>query len=359
MNKDSFFDFLTAAHLYWGASVFAAITVTFVVLIYANLHIRKKRYFSQQDISDRLNNWIGEALVDEVPFKYSDVPWLDLYLKSNYNRQHVTDCLINLRKNLNGAASDRLISIYEELGLQHDARTKLRSRRAHIKCRGIYELYMMRQQDAIPEIEQYLDSPVTAVRMEAQTAFVGFFGFKGLSFLSAQTYPLNDWQQLKLLEQLRTFPQEELPDLVLWLRSANDYVKRFALKLADIYQKLEVHNIVVICLSSIDERVRYQAITTLGRIANEKTAAILTAKYAEETLTNKANILRQLAVIGTESDVPFLIERLREQDDNVKLEAGRAIARCVGSGIDILDRHAAGDETLISISKQIKYELAL
>ena len=359
MNSESFFDFITPARLYFGALIFAAITTLFVILIYINLYLKKRRFFSRQEITDRLNIWIGEALINEEDFGHNTATWLDQYLKSPINRQYITDCLINLRKNISGAAAEKLINIYEELGLNKDSLKKLNSLTEHKKCRGIYELYMMRQESAMPDIEKYTNSPVSAVRMEAQTAIVGFYGFKGLSFLASQTYPLNDWQQLKLLEQLHTFHPEDMPDLALWLRSANNYVTRFALKLADIYQRFEVHNIVVMCLSSKEERVRCQAITTLGRIANENTAAILIEKYADETMLNKKNVLRQLAVIGNESNLPFLAGRLDETDDTIKLEAGKAMAMCCSNGWNIFQQNIGNSDTLLSISKQIRYELAL
>lgn len=359
MNSDTFFSFITPAGLYFAASIFGAITILLVALIYFNLYKKKRRFFSNKKITEELNVWISEALVADDGLPLQGAPWLENYMKSAADRQFVADNLINIKKNISGAASINIMRIYEQLELKTDSLAKLNSPVTYKKCRGIYELYVMHQQETAPLLAKYTDSRNESVRMEAQTAVIAFYGFKGLSFLGTQTQPLNDWQQLKLLEQLHTFPPEEMPCLSVWLLSTNDSVKRFALKLADIYQKFEVHEQVSACLSSIDERVRFQAIATLGRIANEQTASILTSHYANETLGNKKNILKQLSLIGSTSELAFLLDKLNESDDNLKLEAGRAITRSCGEGWDVLQEYVAGNDTLLSISRQIKYELAL
>ena len=78
-------------------------------------------------------------------------------------------------------------------------------------------------------------------------------------FLDSLTYPLYEWQQIKLLEQLAAIDTDNMTHLPLWLRSSNEYVVQFALKLADIYQQIYVNDIVIDCLASNNEKIRYCA----------------------------------------------------------------------------------------------------
>src|SRR5438128_7169915 len=95
-----------------------------------------------------------------------------------------------------------------------------------------------------------------------------------------------------------------------WLKSSNFTVVIFALKLADVYQQYEIHDEVVECLRHENEKVRIQAVTTLGRIAGENTASILAKHYFNEHFTNRQNILNCLLNIASDSEKEFLLQQL-------------------------------------------------
>jgi HEAT repeat protein len=352
-----FLDFITPEILFLAAGVFLFITFLLVVMIYAKMSHKKRLFFGRQKINEQLNNWISEALIEEGGIVIKVPVWLEHYFKRKDHRSYIVDTLINVKKNISGAASENITAIYEQLGLKKESLDKLKSLQWHRKARGIYELCMMGQRDALPEITKYTNSGNETVRMEAQIATVGFKGFTGLQFLGSLTQPLNDWQQLKLLEQLEKLDIEEMPELTSWLDSPNNYVKLFALKLADIYHQLHAHDLVVNCLGSENEEIRAQAIKTLGRLADDRTPEILKGQYSSETTANKKIILQQLCDVGSEADLPFLMALLTDIDDGIKIEASRAIALCDNDGFKMLVQRAGDDPVLLSISKQIKYEL--
>lgn len=358
-RRDAFFRFLTPGNLYTTALVFICITAVIVAMIYAYLYVKKKRFRAKARITEQLNTWVSEALTeDELP-EIVMPPEIAAQFEREDIRQFVTDSLINIRKNVAGSAADSVVKVYEALGLNKDSLKKMKSRAWHRKAKGIWELYMMQQREALQDIQQYTDSENEYVRTEAQTAIVGFTGFDGLSFLDTLTNPINEWQQLKILEQLDTYNAEEMPNLPLWLRSQNEYVVHFALKLTDIYQQFHVHDNVVACLAGGNAKVRSQAIKALGRIANADTVAVLKGRYAEETDANKLEILKQVLVNGTAEDLPFLEAALDEQDDSLKKEAGKAIVNIEPQAISLLEVRAAGNANMASIVSHIKYELAI
>jgi HEAT repeat protein len=276
------------------------------------------------------------------------------FLKREDNRHFIIENLINIKKNLTGSTAGTTIDIYEKLSLRHDSIKRLRSSAWYHKTQGIYELYMMNQHDQRAAIFEYTNSGNEYVRMEAQTAIVGFSGFGGLVFLDNLTYPLHEWQQIKLLEQLAAINADNMDHLPLWLQSSNAYVVQFALKLADIYQQFQVNDMVIDRLKSENEKIRYQAIKTLGGIANETTAKALKEHYAVETPENKLEIIKQLSVMGASDDLPFLIDRLQEEDESLVIEAGRAIVAGNNENMKILEGHLTSE----SIYKQIKQEFS-
>ncbi len=358
MNNDAFFRLISPEHLYFVAMIFGVGTIVIVAMIYSFLYVKKKRYRTKKLVETQLNEWISDALTeDELPPIVIPED-INRYFKQAPIRQFVTDSLINIKKNVTGSVADNLVKLYEALHLKEDSVSKLKSLVWHKRAKGIYELYMMHQKKELEDILEYTNSNNEFVRMEAQTAIVGFSGFSGLVFLDTLTYPMYEWQQIKLLEQLNAVNPDAMPHLPLWLKSGNDYVVHFALKLAEIYQQFQVHDNVVHCLKNENSKIRQQAIKTLGSIATENTVDILKQQYVTEIMANKKTILSQLIVNGTGGDVDFLNSQLDEEDDSLKLEAVRAIAAINETEFADLEHNSADNIVLTSIIKQVKYENA-
>ncbi|WP_114790567.1 HEAT repeat domain-containing protein [Niabella yanshanensis] len=358
MNSGAFFRLLSPEHLYFSAAFFGILTLILVGMIYLFLYTKKKRFRVKEIITDQLNDWISEQMAMEEAHASATLPDFSVHFKKKYVRQFVTDNLINFKKSVAGHLSDSVVHLYEHTGLKKDSEAKMKSFRWHLRSRGIYELYMMQQRESLSDILDYTNSDNDFVRMEAQTAIVGLDGFKGLIFLNALNYPLHEWQQIKLLQQLDSFNSEEMPHLPLWLQSANSYVVHFALKLTEVYQQFRVHKEVVQCLNSDNHKIRNQAIKTLGIIAGENTVAILQQQYSAESSANKLEILKQTGINGTEADIEFLKSKLDDADDAIKLEAARAIVAINPKNMTVLNNIAADNPTIYSIANQIKYELA-
>ncbi|HXS38437.1 MAG TPA: HEAT repeat domain-containing protein [Flavipsychrobacter sp.] len=309
-------------------------------------------------MTQALDDCIGALLIERTQddLEKNVTPQLLKYLKKPISRQLAIDQLINTRKNISGEAINNVIWLYNYLNLKEDSLKKFQSNVWYKKARGIYELYMMNQRDMLLKIFKRTNSQNEYIRMEAQIAIIGFSGFEGLVFLNTLTYSLTEWHQIKLLEQLSTFNQVHLEKLPKWLQSSNKSVVMFALKLADVYQQIFVHDEVTECLKDENEKIRLQAIKTLSRIAVDNTPQILQDQYDNEEYATKLEILRQLAIIGSEEDIPFLLEKLNESDDNLKLEATRAIMKCSSNGEEIVEKKIENDNIPVSILKQVKYE---
>ena len=129
------------------------------------------------------------------------------------------------------------------------------------------------------KIEPYVNHKKLLVRLEAQNTLLKFNGFKGLNFLDQANYPLTEWQQIKLLEQLNTLPSGDLSGIENWLTSRNDSVVVFALKLARNYFQFQLHDQIVTCLQHPHSDVRNEAILTLKAIPTALTAQHLMAAF--------------------------------------------------------------------------------
>lgn len=337
----------------------------FIALIFIYLARKKRTAKIEKSIKKSIELWISRILLEEVDAETGEenvhIPLkFQHHFKNKTKRRFTVNQLIVIKKNLTGDIIDNITHFYEHAGFKKDSLKKFKSNIWYKKVRGIHELYMMDQKDMIDAIYKLTNSRNEYVRMEAQTAMIHFEGFDGLKFLEDVTHPITEWEQLKLLEQLKTLDFVEMNDLPKWLNSSNASVVLFALKLVDVYQQYQVHDEVVKCLDHENEKVRMQAVTTLGRIAEERTAAILAEHYTKEHFRNKQNILNCLLNIASDSETGFLVEQLNDENNSVKLSAARVIAKCCTNGFQILkDKAKQYPDPYQEIYFHLKKELQL
>lgn len=357
-GRDTFFKIISPAHLYAGAAVFGILTFFVVLVIYIYLHQKKKRFRAKEALNEIIDDWISDLLSEDEIIELNVPATLRKVIKKPVYRQFLTDKLVTIKKNISGSSGRNIEVVYIESGLKDDSIKKMNTHTWHIKAKGIYELYMMDQRGMYNDILKYTNHNNKFVRREAQAAIIGFAGFEGLVFLDTLTNPLLEWQQLKLIEQLQTENLTGLDNLPLWLQSENKYVVQFALKLTDIYQQFDAHDVVANCLTDEAEKIRRLAIKTLGNISTPETAGLLRKQYEFETVANKRMILVQLGEIGNEDDITFLEEKLVETDDQIKLEAVRALVKINSDNWARLAKLAVNNTVIEEISRQVKKEMA-
>lgn len=327
-QRDDFFSFIAPEHLYLLALVFAIATAGIVIAIYVTLYLNKRDHRLRMANISLLNDWITETIVDdEFTLTLDQVPGkIKSGLKDRFYRQLVIDQLIVTKRNMTGTAAAHIVSLYQLLALRNDSLRKLASRNDNVCAHGIYELYMMDQYDMLPRFFRLTNHRIEVIRDEAQVATAGFIGARGLGFLRYLDHPLNDWQQLKLLDRLQQHANMDLAALPRWLKSQNHDVVRFALKIAGVYQQFDQHDRVVECLDHTSVRIRKQAYETLTAIANNETPTILLHRFWQEPGELQLVIIKQLAAMQAELPAAFLEKVFANADEVLKLELSRAVA---------------------------------
>lgn len=326
-----------------GAEILSIGIALVVAAIYVYLFNQKRNFFYTQRIQKYIEEWITQVIMEEDVDTPALIRNFKRILINKHARQFAINELISCKKNFSGGVTDNIVSLYVALGFKEDSLAKLRNTtRWHIKARGIQELYLMEQQDILKTIYKNTNSTNEFVRMEAQTGVIHLTGFPGLRFLDVISYPLTEWQQLKLLEQLRLYPKkEDLSDKIpAWLHAANTTVVVFALKLADEYQVFAVRHDVIQCLVHADNQVRTQALKTLVRLADEETPNILLGYFNKESLINRLYILDAMRSLATEADANFIESLLDDENDTIKLKAALVLVSISDSGMAVIEKRS-------------------
>jgi hypothetical protein len=335
--------YVSEYYLISGVKVMWILIAIVVLVIYGYLYNKKRIFQYKRRISEKLEIWISDIIMEES-IEHIVIP--QRFYKTMNNpiiRQYTIDELIGCKKNFSGAVGENIVALYKQLGLKEESIRKLKSnKRWHIKAKGIQELYMMDQLDMLTNIYRNTNSSNEYVRMEAQTGIIHLAGYPGLRFLDVATYPITEWQQLKLLEQLRlTTKREDLSEKIpKWLLSKNDTVVVFALKLADEYQYFSVKPQVLQCLVHNSASVRSQAMKTLVRLADENTAMLLLGYIQKESFANQVYILDALKNMATEKEKDALIRLFNHPNDIIKLKAALVIGNCCSEGLAVLEEKA-------------------
>jgi hypothetical protein len=318
------------------------ITLT-VSTIYLYLFYKKRNFFYTSRIGKHIERWVTQIIMEEAPEDIVISKNFYSILNNRVARQFAIDELIVCKKNFSGIVAENIIALYIKLGLKEYSLKKLNIKNKwHIRARGIQELYLMDQTDVLTTIYKNTNSNNEFIRMEAQTGVIHMTGFPGLRFLDVISYPLTEWQQLKLLEQLRLYPKkEDLSEKIPgWLQSKNETVIIFALKLADEYQQFAIRKYVIDCLVHENKAVRSQAIKTLVTLADENTPAILLGYFSKESLSNQLFMLEALPTIATENEYEFLLKLVDHENDTIKFKAAVVLAAVSDNGLTMLEKRA-------------------
>lgn len=343
IGKD-FLTFMSPENLLIGVEIMAICILLTVILVYAQLLVKKRQYFFTNRIKSNIEVWISHIILEEsvegieIPKKFFRM------LDDPQARQVAIDELAKCKKNFSGLVAENIVALYNQLGLREDSLEKMNNKRKwYLQAKGIQELYLMDQKNLLTKIYRETNSKNEFVRSEAQIAIIYMTGFNGLRFLDVISYPLTLWQQIKLLEQLKLFgKKEDLSDRIPgWLQSKNDTVVVFALRLAAEYQQFAVKNAIMDCLVHSSAAVRTRAIKTLITLADEDTPFILSGYFSKEGFDNQVHILDSLVSLATEEQQPFLEKLLDAPDHIIKLKAAIVLAKTCTEGISIIEKRAA------------------
>ena len=335
--------YMSPDYLLAGVKVLVLMIALVVTAIYLYLFYKKRNFFYTERIRKLLEPMISHIIMEESIESLEMPNKINRILSNRVARQFAIEELIRCKKNFSGLVAERIVVLYGQLGLKKYSIEKIADERKwHVKAQGIQELYMMDQHDAMKSIYRNTNSTNEFVRMEAQTGVIHLTGFPGLRFLDVISYPLTEWQQLKLLEQLRLYPKkEDIADkLPKWLQSKNETVVVFTLKLIDEYQIFSVRHHVVDCLVHPSKAVRSQALKTIIRLEDQSAPLILLGYFNKETFVNQVFILDALRNIATEKEAVFLIKLLDHENDTIKLKAAIVLVACSEKGMDLLEKRA-------------------
>ncbi len=311
------------------ATIFLLLLISSVIIVIL-FNLLKKAKLKQQQLAfqKKFNDLISEIAIceseDELNCVFTNGGYreiFDQYQRKKIDRSFMIDELARTSKEFNGITRTNIRWLFQKTTLKKDLLKQLKDHRWYVIAKTIQQIAYLQLKELLPNIFLFANHNDDLVRMEAQVATVKLVGFDGLRFLNVISYPVSEWQQLRLIQELSEHSIKEFENIGYWLQSKNNSVVEFALRLVGIYQRYEFYDQAKQYLSHTSESIAGQAVEALGKINNETTAGSLISVFPYAAASTKIQIAGVLKSIGTEKDIATLQELLSHSAEYFNEEA--------------------------------------
>lgn len=238
-----------------------------------------------------------------------------------FKRKIMISTLLKLKNEISGEVAESIQKLYFQTGLIDYTLPRLRSKKWYSIAKGIRELRQFQVKEAHDEVIVYINHPKREVRKEMQLYMVNLFYFEGLDFLNVLETPLSEWDQIQLLEVLQRFDNQKIPDIKPWLKSSNDSVVVFALKLAKIYNQFEAKEELITMLEHTNIEIRIEVIYVLSHLIVLEAKEVLKNNFDNRSQEEQIAIFKMMENLYQNSDEPFLLEYIHHENFEIKVSA--------------------------------------
>lgn len=341
-------------YLFIGTSLVLVIYILIILLI---KQLRRATYKRWTNIGNNIINNVIYA--DDKDIIHHEKSIQNLILKKEF-RKVITSQILFAAKNFSGQSSESLKKLYLQLHLDTYVIENINSRDWHIRAKAIQEIGIMKLDYLHEKVTKNTNHKNNLVRAEAQIAIIKLEGFKGLKFLDTVTQPISEWYQMILKRELSQFNYNSFSGIDIWLHSKNQSVVIFALKLVDEYHLFELYKEVELCIKHESIEVRKRAIKTITTIFNSSTSNTLIKNFEHDVLQNKIEIAKSLQKIGTDENIPFLLNQLNTDNLQLKIILTRTIAKINPSKFNsVICNLETNTHTMDLIIAQIQEEISI
>ena len=279
------------------------------------LTIKYKKQYEELLISYIENDVAGEEI---SPEQKKIVNKFKVYVTDSFKRNVLVSVMLNLKNAISGDVAQIIYELYHEARLVNYALVNLDSGKWHIIAKGIRELTQFEIIAAKDKVKRHRNHKRREVRIEVQLFMIKLFHFKGLDFLNDLKWSLSEWDQIQLLEVLHRLENQQLPNITPWLRSKNDSVVIFALKLLKFYSQYEGKTELLELLNHKNDNIRLKTIELLKEFDFKEAKEAIKNSFNDRSTEDQVAFLRVLESNYNKNDEPFLLDQAKNENFKIK-----------------------------------------
>lgn len=247
------------------------------------------------------------------------IKYLKKCSENSLKRKIIINTFLRLKDDISGETADAIQNLYYQTGLLESATTRLKSKKWNTVARAIRELTQFEIKEAHDDIIQLINHPKKEVRNEIQKYLVKLFRFEGLEFLDVLESELSEWDQIQLLEILNKFNNLHIPDIGNWLRSPNQSVVSFALKLAKIYKQFDAKDDIITLFNHPNTEIRIEAINLVTQLGIFEAAEILKKDLFDRSLDEQIAFFKMMEEMSMPDDLAFIEEHVQHENFYIRI----------------------------------------
>lgn len=328
MTKDFLLSFLQNYMVPTLVVLLVVLTITLVYyrLRFIYLSYKKRKYLPK--ITEALteltfSGYQGALLQIEVNNFKSKFPY-----HKKWFQKLLLSSIIDLSLNLKGDLIFQVREIYMTFGLHKHSVKLLKSWHWYTKCIGVYHFQAMNFVHGQKYIKPLITSKNEILRSNAFIAHL-YLTTESFDFLVDYPYPLSSVNEYKVIDVFY-MKKEPIPkNIDSWLEAKNESIVILGLKVMMFYNYTGAQEKIISLLDHKQPRIKEETIFSIRELFLIDAEKVLQDRFDIEEKLLKIEILKSLAVIGSESSVSFITKNLTQQnlDKDVKME----LLRCLKS----------------------------
>lgn len=321
MSKEFLENFLL---LYMVPILVVLLLILVIALVYNRLNYvfvsYKKRVYLPK-ITEQLTELTfsglnGDELVKEVEKIKTRFPY-----NKKWFRKILLSSIIDLSLSLKGDLIYQVREIYMAFGLHKYSLKLIKSPFWYTKCIGIYHFQALNFVHGQKYIKPYISSKNEVLRSNAFIAHL-YLTTEPFDFLVDYPFPLSSVNEYKVIDVFY-MKKEPIPkNIDRWLDAKNESIIILGLKVMVFYNDTASSEKIINLLAHSSFRVRQETILSIRELFLIDAEDELQFRFDLENKLLKIEILKSLAVIGSETTVSFLSKGLsrKDVDKDVKME---------------------------------------
>lgn len=246
-------------------------------------------------------------------------------LKKETSKEYRKDILIatmlKLSYEISGEMANSINKLYLETSLLEHSLWKIKNKKWNLIAEGIRELTLFEVKEVEDLVKKHINHPKSEVRSVIQLYLVSLFHFKGLDFLNDIKTPISEWDQIQLLEVLQLLKTQEISDINNWLKSSNESVVIFSLKMAKIYNRYGAKDELISLLKHPSLAVRIQAIQVISHLSIIEAKPELIANFDELAIEEQTAFFTMMESTYEVTDKPFILDNIQNPNFEIKFSA--------------------------------------
>lgn len=350
---------------FWAMMVFLILAcVLFVVILVSRLMVNKRndnyRHY-EDEASPILTDFLftvedQEAFTNEDMLRVTGELREKGLLDNKLSNKAIKDQLMALHKQFKGLSQQVIEALYLELKYHKVAIDKVKNGEWYEQADAIQELSEMDVEEALPHIQKLVNHPNKFVRLQVELAILRLNRSHPLHFLDKANFQLSDWHQINLFHTIKYFRLEDMPSFYNWLRSPNDSVVVFAIRVIRHFNQFETESRLLSLLNHPSVAVQREVIAFISTFGSDAGIDSLIRNYKDSPREVKPDILYCLGNVGTPEAIYFLHDvMVGEQDQVMSMTAAQALFASSEDGQElVLKQYPNGHPGLTLVLNEIE-----